>query len=218
MTMDGFLIVGGLSVLVLLLALWLGPLPIVARGFIRGAVGPTYVHRWSPPIAFGLAMGMLLACVGMFFLDARQTTEAALLCLLFLLACIDWQWRWLPIEWTLGIIALGLIQGVANGDIVRVLMQMIVPSLALLALRQITYWVTGKEALGLGDIWLLAGLGAFLPVFGSFLLVGFAAFTGLIEVVIRNVWHRKGSLATGVSYGTHLCIVFLIFRIFPQIL
>ncbi|WP_341367783.1 prepilin peptidase [Yoonia sp. BS5-3] len=204
----------GLPLMVMIAAFWFGPLPIVIRGFLRGFAGPHHVHRWFIPGQIGFACGALAAAV----LWYDQALAIALFALLFLLAAIDWQWRWLPIEWTLGIAALALLNGFLTGEITITLMQMLVPSAALLIFRQLMSWALGKEALGLGDIWLLLGLGGFLPVFETFLLVGLAAILGLFEVVIRRYLSSSKRNLTGVSYGTHLCIVFAVFQYFPQIL
>lgn len=210
--------VGVLPVVVLLIALWFGPLPIVIRGFIRGIVGPRHVHRWFRPVSLGFAFGGILAAASTAFFMPDQTLTAVLLVLLFLLASIDLQWRWLPIEWTLAVAALAVIHGITSGEMASVLTQMLVPALTLAIFRLLMSWTLGKEALGLGDIWLLFGLGGFLQVFETFLLVGMAALLGLVEVLVRRAISDDQRESTGVSFGTHLCIVFLIFLIFTQIL
>lgn len=202
---------------VLLIALWFGPLPIVVRGFIRGTVGPRYVHRWFRPVGLGFASGVIAAAVGVAVLMPDQVHSVGLLVLLFLLASIDWQWRWLPIEWTLGVAALAVIHGMTSGELTSVLTQMLVPALTLAVFRLLISWMLGKEALGMGDVWLLFGLGGFLQVFETFLLVGLAALFGLVEVLIRRSISADQRESTGVSYGTHLCIVFVFFRFFHQI-
>lgn len=207
-----------LPIVVLIIALWFGPLPIVVRGFIRGTVGPSYVHRWFRPVGLGLAAGAILSSVSVAFLMPDQTSGVVLMAMIFLLASIDWQWRWLPIEWTLGVAALAILQGITSGETVLVLTQMLIPCLTLVAFGALMSRALGKQALGQGDIWLLFGLGGFLPVFETFLLVGLAAALGLAEVLVRRVVSDVQRKPAGVSYGTHLCIVFLIFQIFPQII
>jgi prepilin signal peptidase PulO-like enzyme (type II secretory pathway) len=209
------LITGGLSLLVLCIALFLGPLPFVVRGYLRAGFGPTTARRWTRPTTLGFGIGLISAVVAITMIDARFALGAALLCLLFVLASIDWQWRWLPIEWTLGVIALGVIFGFQSGHPLQVLVQMVVPALALLIMRQTVLWVVKKEAMGLGDIWLVLGLGAFLTMSQSFFLIGFSALSGLGEVALRRVWSGASTQNKVVSYGTHLCIIFVIIRNFP---
>lgn len=216
--MGAFLFDGVGPLVVLVFALSFGPLPIVARGLIRGFADQYYVHGWYGSVCVGLATGMLSAAAFMAFKDPNLTLNLVLLCLLFLLSCIDWQWRWLPIEWTLSVIVLGLMHAVTNGDVLQGILQILVPCLALLAMRQVMFWMLGKETLGLGDIWLIAGLGAFLPVFDSFLLIGLAAVSGLLEETIRARVTTNKRKSTGVSYGTHLCVVFVILQNLPQII
>lgn len=206
-----------LPIAVLAVALVMGPLPIMVRSYIRGTAGPSYVQLWYRPATLGLGFGMLATVVGFGTLNPNLTLSAALLCFLFLLASIDWQWRWLPIEWTLGVIALGLFFGFQSNDFFRVLVQMAVPALVLLLVRQIVFWALKKEAMGLGDVWLIAGLGAFLAPFDSFLLIGFAAVSGLAEIALRMLVQGKGVAQSGVSYGTHMCIVFVVIRNFASL-
>lgn len=217
MILSEFVFVAVLPVAVLMLSLTFGPLPLVVRGLIRGTLGPHYVHLWYRSASVGVATGMVLAAVMMSVLDGGQTLHLVLLCLLFLLATIDWQWRWLPIEWTLGVIGLGLIHAGLSGNVLQVLLQIVVPCLTILAMRQVLLIALKKEALGLGDIWLIAGLGAFLPIFESYLMIGMAALSGLGEVLLRKLFSTERQKTTSVSYGTHLCAVFLILRSFTQI-
>ena len=200
-------------VIIIGVALIFGPLPLVVRGLIRGASGPQITRRWYRPITLGLGIGMVAGVAAMGLISVDLGVNAAVLCVIFLLAAIDWMWRWLPIEWTLALIALGILAALIGGDLWVVLVQIAVPALALLAARQMMLWATKKEALGLGDVWLIAGIGAFLAPFQSFLVVGFAALSGLAEVGLRR-W-RAGAVAKihAVAYGTHLCIIFVMARI-----
>ncbi|MEO1639576.1 MAG: prepilin peptidase [Pseudomonadota bacterium] len=204
----------GLLWLVLAVALLTGPLALTVRGWLRVGLSPADVRRWYRPVTVGLVAGMLLAVGLITLLNAALTLGLCLLCLLFLLASIDWQWRWLPLEWSFAIIALGLIFAVQSGDPLRVLLQMAAPALLLLALRQTFLTFRGTEALGLGDIWLVAGLGAFLTLTQSAFLLGIAALSGLLEVGVRRIFFQQPPLKRGVSYGTHLCIIFVIIRNF----
>lgn len=201
-----------LPLVVLIFALGIGPLPIVARGIVRGLSGPKAARRFYRPVTLGLGLGLAGTVALVAILDHKLTLGAALLCLLFLLGSIDWQWRWLPIEWTLAVIALAVIYAFQSSDPLQVVVQMLVPAGALLLARQTLLWSIKKEALGLGDIWLVAGLGAFLAPFESFLLIGFAAALGLLEIGVRRLIGQRDVVQLGVSYGTHLCIIFVILR------
>lgn len=202
---------------VLIVALILGPLPIVVRGYIRGLFSPIVVRQWYRPASLGLGIGLAASVAVVVTIDSNLALNTALLCLLFLLASIDWQWRWLPIEWTLAVIALGVVYALQAADPLQVFIRMAVPAFALLITRQIVLWAMKKEALGLGDIWLVAGLGAFLAPFESFLLIGFAALSGLLEIGVRKAIGQKSQVPVGVSYGTHLCIIFVVIRNFATL-
>lgn len=202
---------------VLIASLLTGPLQIVVRGVMRPQLGPHRTRRWHGPVSAGIAGGMVVAVIATGFSDPAIALGAAVLCLLLLLAVIDWQWRWLPLEWTAGLIALALIFGWQGQMLPMVLAQMAVPAVTLLIIRQVMLWVLQKEAMGLGDIWLIAGLGGFLALHQSFLLIGLAALSGLAELLIRQVFQGKTARQRAVSYGTHLCLIFVIMRNFTPI-
>ena len=204
--------IAGLAVCVLAAALFFGPLPIAVRGLLRGPIGVAAMRRWTPSVYIGAICGMLGATAFVALVRPELTIGTALLSLLFLLAVIDWQWRWLPIEWTVAVIALGMLFALQSDAPAMIILQMLVPAAALLIARQTLLWMLKKEALGLGDIWLVAGLGAFLEPFQSFLLIGFAAFSGLLEVSLRRWFMKNGPKRHGVAYGTHLCIIFIIMQ------
>lgn len=214
---DSIVFTALLPIAILIGALFFGPLPIVSRGLIRATAGPHHVHRWFQPATLGLSAGMVLAAFLTIAIDPAQTRQLVLISLLLLLALIDWQWRWLPIEWTLAVIALGILDAVIAGSLAQTTLQMLVPSLSILAIRQTLQWLLGRPPLGLGDIWLIAGLGAFLPVTLSFLMIGMAAFSGLAELGLRRLLSADRQKNTAVSYGTHLCGVFVVLQSFPQI-
>lgn len=198
---------------VLALALGFGPGQLVGRIYLRLLGGARFARRWARPVARGGAGGMVLATL----FAGQSGGLVALLCLLFLLASMDWRWRWLPVEWTGAIIVLAaasILTGAAPWDGV---LRMAVPALTLLALRQGYLFFRGVEAMGLGDVWLMVGLGGYLSLVQSFLLVGIAAALGLMEVAIRRYWQPDATQRNGVAYGTHLCVVFICFMIFAEL-
>lgn len=203
-----------LPALVLLAALVLGPLPLAVRGVLRPVLGPNQTRKWFRHTSFGVGTGMVAAVVFTGVTQPDLALGTAVLCLLALLAVIDWQWRWLPIEWTLGVIALALVFAIQSDDSLQVLLHMAIPALTLLACRQTLLGALKKEAMGLGDIWLIAGLGGFLALFQSFVLVGLAALSGLLELGARRVLRGQSMRERAVSYGTHLCLIFVIMRNF----
>lgn len=206
-----------LALAVLAAAIAMGPLPIVVRGVLRPLIGPEPTRRRFRSVTLGIGTGMVAAVAVMGWIETELAISAALLCLLVLLALIDWQWRWLPIEWTVAVIALGLVDALQSDDPTAVVPAMLVPTVLLLLMRQTLLLILKKEALGLGDIWLVAGLGAFLYLFQTFLLLGFAALSGLAEVMIRRRLGVAGGAERGVSFGTHICLIFVIMRNFPTI-
>lgn len=199
-----------LPVVVVTAALMMGPTHMVMRAVLHRWAGPADARRWYRPATCGLISGAVAAVAITTLRAPDQTIDIALLSLLVLLAAIDWRWRWLPLEWTLAVIALALVRGAQDGLIIQVIIQMALPGLTLLVLRQVLFWRSGQEPLGLGDVWLVAGLGGFLMPFESFAMIGFAAFSGLVALLLRRVLGVAARKSFGVSYGTHLCGVFAV--------
>ncbi|MFQ1699182.1 prepilin peptidase [Loktanella agnita] len=210
MTWGVGMLTGVVPVIVVGLALIMGPTQMVARTVLRGLAGPVTARRWYRAATCGVIIGVIAALAVCFVMARAQVIDIALLSLLVLLGAIDWRWRWLPLEWTVAVIALALMGGMQTGTIGEVAIGMIIPGLSLLIMRQLLFWRSGQEPLGLGDVWLVTGLGGFLTPFASFAMIGFAALSGLIEVVLRRVFGSKHGQRFGVSYGTHLCAVFAI--------
>ena len=206
-----------LPVTVTLAALAFGPTAILARAYLRWIFGIPPARKWGKPAACGIVAGSAAAFLVIAVAAPHMLIDAAVLSLVFMLASIDWRWRWLPIEWTLGLIALAVLSAIQDGTLPTVFLHMAVPSITVLLVRQVVLWRSAQEALGLGDVWLLAGLGGFLAPFESFLLVGCAAITGLVDAGLQRLLWPGVPKTFGVSYGTHLCIVFLILGHFGQI-
>lgn len=74
-------------------------------------------------------------------------------------------------------------------------------------LRTGYFWLRGREGLGLGDVKLMIGLGAFAGPFDLPLLILLGAVTGLVIAVIRSMRDPSALQADGaIPFGTALCV------------
>jgi len=64
----------------------------------------------------------------------------------------------------------------------------------------------GREAMGLGDVHLLGGVGAILGWFDPILIFFIAPFSGLIFVLFSSVLEKIGKTQREIPYGPHLAV------------
>jgi len=189
-----------------------GPLLLLVRAVLRLMLPVATVRRWQVPVCTGLGAGIILATVvsGAIF-GGSVAAQVAVLSLLVLMASLDLAWRWLPFEWTLPLLALGLIWAVIAGDLPDALIGLAVGGGVLLALHLFFHYARGVRALGIGDIWLTAGLGTLCGMPDIAYILSLAALTGLATAWIARflpIMPRKQRF--GVAYGTHLCVLYVV--------
>lgn len=68
----------------------------------------------------------------------------------------------------------------------------------------------GKEAMGLGDVHLLAGVGAVVGWWDPILIFFIAPFSGLLWVAISTLLEKMGKQFKEIPYGPHLAVATLI--------
>ena len=73
--------------------------------------------------------------------------------------------------------------------------------------------ISGREALGLGDVKLVASMAWFLGLEGTLLACGLACCTGTIEALCRSGLKMKKELA----FGTHLCSAWVIWMLLDSL-
>jgi len=179
---------------------------VSTRGRCRhcGAAIPP-VTLYSEIAATGAAVLAVLAGGG----PADIWLSAVFLWLLLALTLCDLQWYRLPdlLTGTLFLTALGI--AARGGGLDQALIGAGLGSGAFLALRLGYYAIRGREGLGLGDVKLMAGLGAFagpldLPLLVLIAALGALAGAGLDHMVDRR--RRGTSLAIRkLPFGAALC-------------
>lgn len=201
-----------LSLAALLIAFLAGPTLLMARGVLRARFGPDIARARAPGLAIGIGAGALsaTALIGA-TLGGPAAVITAFLTLLVMLAAMDMAWRWLPLEWTLALGALGFGAAVLSGDLTPAALGAALGGGVLLTLRQTFLILRKVEALGIGDIWLAAALGAFIGPIHIIWLLGAAACFGLVIHFSSRTPSRQ---RLGVAFGAHLCVCAPIFVAF----
>lgn len=193
-------------------AVGLGPLRLVVRAGLRIWGGKGAVTRWQRATTLGLGTGLVAApaLVGA-TLGGDAAVISAVLGLAFMLLALDLAWRWLPFEWTLPLLALGLFAGFL-GDQAQSTVAGAAFGAGFLWALQTSFRLWRKvEALGTGDIWLAAGLGCFVGPATIAWVLALAALSALtIEIFRKTAGKSPDRHRWGVAYGSHMIAVFLI--------
>jgi prepilin signal peptidase PulO-like enzyme (type II secretory pathway) len=149
-------------------------------------------------------------------LGGEAAVAAAVLGLAFLLFVQDLAWRWLPLEWSLPLLVLGLIAGILGERGGDALAGAALGAGLLWALQAVFRIWRGVEALGTGDIWLAAAIGSFCGPAAVALTLGLAALSGLAFASLQlSIAKAPGHNRWGVAYGSHLIAVFILFHSAP---
>ncbi|MEO0701798.1 MAG: prepilin peptidase [Pseudomonadota bacterium] len=205
-----------LALVTLAVALWAGPVTLAMRGVLRAIGGVAAVRSYTPATIPAVSFGALgaVALAGLAF-GGQAAVLASLLALLLLMVAMDLAWRWLPLEWTLAALALGLVSAVVAGDPLWAGLGALMGGGVLYMLRLAFRLTRGIEAMGLGDIWLAAALGAFVgPVLIGWLLGAAAGLGLLVHSAMRRRARPPAKTRYGVAYGAHLAILAPLFLTF----
>ena len=185
---------------------WYDNVPVLSYLALRGrcrSCGARISPRY--PLVELASGGLVLVAVARFGLTVTGVFAAVLLLLLLPLALIDLEHHLLPDVLTLPGLALGLAGG-ALGALVPLwdsvggaLLGAAIPYLVIVAYRLLR----GVEGMGLGDVKLLAMIGAFLGWQGALLTLCLGAAAGA-SAGLALIVVRRGRLDTELPFGTFL--------------
>jgi len=187
---------------------WFDNVPLLSFLLLRGRcracrarISPRYpaVELTSGALAAGVAARFGVTLIG---------AEALVLVMLLLpLAAIDLEHHLLPDALTLPGIALGLAGSLAGGitpigdALIGAVVGAVLPCVVLVVYR----WLRGVEGMGLGDVKLLAMIGAFLGWRGMLLSLGIGSTLGA-SVGIALMLAGRGRRDTELPFGTFLAV------------
>lgn len=186
---------------------WFDNVPLLSFLALRGRCrrcGGRISLRY--PLVELATAGVLVAVAARFGVNWRGTAAALLVLLLVPLAVIDLEHH-LLLDWlTLPGIVIGLALSLVGGTVpprdaaLGALLGAALPYAVLVTYRAIR----GVEGMGLGDVKLLAMIGAFLGWRGVLLTLGLGATAGA-AVGVGLIVARRGSRDTELPFGTFLC-------------
>ncbi len=185
---------------------WVDNVPILSYLALRGrcrACGARISLRY--PLVEATCGALVLLAVARFGLSATGVFAAVFLLMLLPLALIDLEHHILPDVLTLPGLALGLASGVAGAlvpawdSVAGAILGAAIPYLVIVAYRVLR----GVEGMGLGDVKLLAMIGAFLGWRGALLTLCLGAAAGA-SVGLVLILVRRGRLDTELPFGTFL--------------
>lgn len=177
---------------------------VLLRGRCRRCAAPI-----SPryPVLEALVAVLFVACVTRFGFTAEALAAAVFCCLLVVLAGIDLEHFLLPDRITFP----GILVGWALQPWIRVasLLEAVVGALvgagALILLINIWYWLRDEESMGLGDVNMLAMIGAFLGWKGVASTLLFASLMGAL-VGIALILAGRMTLKARLPFGFFLAL------------
>jgi leader peptidase (prepilin peptidase)/N-methyltransferase len=136
-----------------------------------------------------------------FGIGASALVHFALLAALVAVALIDWRWMIIPDPISLGFLALGLALAPFTGPGLKEALIGAVGAGGLLLVVGVAWEkARGVQAMGGGDVKLMAAVGAFLGLGSALLVVFLGAFLGAVYGVLVL---RRGGQAK-VAFGTFL--------------
>lgn len=137
------------------------------------------------PIQFAISAGVVALATSMAVSGAETICFIAALSVL---ALTDLKLRILPNELTYGLVVAGVIFAVAGPrDPALAIAGAGIAAAALWSLRAAWMWAKGQEALGLGDVKMLAGIGAFIGPYALPEVVFWAAIAGIAMALVMSL-------------------------------
>jgi leader peptidase (prepilin peptidase)/N-methyltransferase len=163
--------------------------------------------RISPryPLIEGATGGLFAGCMLRFGFTREAIAAAVLAALLVALAAIDFDHFLLPDKLTLPGIGLGLAAQwlVPSGSLIAGVRGALIGAGLLLAIAGAWELLRGVEGMGLGDVKMLAMIGAFLGAGGVVVTLVFGTFAGSV-VGLALVARRGGDLQAQLPFGVFL--------------
>jgi leader peptidase (prepilin peptidase)/N-methyltransferase len=177
---------------------------LLLRGRCRACRAPI---GWRYPLVEAATAGLWVACAERYGLSLAAAAAALFCCLMVALALIDLEHFILPDLLTLPGIAAGLAlqPWLPWGGLWPAVAGALLGAAVLLALWGGWYLLRGEEGMGLGDVKMLAMIGAFLGWKGTLVTLFFASLTGAVTGLALIVRGGAG-LRSKLPFGFFLAI------------
>jgi leader peptidase (prepilin peptidase) / N-methyltransferase len=163
---------------------------------------------WRYPLVEAVTALLFVACLERFGLSLAALAAALFCCLMLALALIDLEHQLLPDRLTLPGIAAGLALQPwlpwAGGPW-RAMAAALLGAGVLLAIRGAWYLLRREEAMGLGDVKMIALIGSFLGWKGMLVALFFASLAGSLTG-LALMWRGGAGLRTRLPFGSFLAL------------
>jgi leader peptidase (prepilin peptidase)/N-methyltransferase len=176
---------------------------LVLRGRCRSCGAPI---SWRYPAIEALSGLLFLASFLRFGFHLATAAAALFCCLMIILAGIDVEHMLLPDRITLPGIAVGLLLQLAvplAGGLLGGVLGAVLGGGILLAISAVWYFLRGEEGMGLGDVKMLAMVGAFLGWKGVIVTLFASTLTGAI-VGLAVARKSQAGMKTKLPFGAFL--------------
>ncbi len=203
---------------------WFDNIPLLSYGVLGGRCRHCRARIPLRYPAVELVTGLLFAWCAYSF---GVTPEAVKFCIfsaiIVTLVASDIEERILPDEFTLGGIAMGfllawlvpmnvalaglIVPGVENRHVLSLIeaaLGAFVSGGSILAVAKVYEWVRHKEGMGLGDVKMVAMIGAFLGLQGSLLTLIIGSLVGGVGGLLYIVFTRKDASTYQLPFGAFL--------------
>lgn len=177
---------------------------LLLRGRCRRCSGP--IH-WRYPMIEALTGLLFVLCLGSFGPTTDAVVAAVFCSLMVALAGIDRDHFLLPDKITLpGILAgLALQPWFQGPTFLEAILGVLVGAGLLILLVNFWYWLRGEEGMGLGDVNMLAMIGAFLGWQGVLVTLVLATLTGAVAGLAMMLGGR-GGMRSKLPFGVFLAL------------
>lgn len=187
-------------------------IPIISWLILRGKAvccgARIKIHYFLIELACASLTAYLFAQFGLSF---EFLSTWILSCLLLVLLVTDWQTMRLPDVLTLPGALLGLIFAAAGvrTDLIDALLGIGVGAGGFLGIALLYRATRGQEGMGMGDVKLMAMVGAFLGWHATLLVVVLGSILGLVAGIVFIVFSGGGA-KTKIPFGSFLCVAALL--------
>lgn len=193
-------------------------IPLVSYLLLRGrcrACGAPISPRY--PLVEGLTAALFVACIVAFGPTLEAVAAAVFCALLVVLAAIDVEHFLLPDRLTLPgiLLGLGLQLWMPQTTLLDALLGVLVGAGFLILLINTWFWLRDEESMGLGDVNMLAMVGAFLGWRGVASTLLFASLAGAL-VGLALVASRRLTLKGRLPFGLFLAVGALLSLFFGE--
>lgn len=190
---------------------WHDNVPVLSylwlRGRCRDCRAPISLRY---PIVELITLGVFLLHYAVFGWDVLLVPRLIFSCALIVLFAIDLEHQLLPDLITLPGIVLGLLLSLAFPPGLRSsILGMLVGGGVLFAIGEVWSRLRHVEAMGFGDVKMLAMIGAFLGLKLTVVTLILASYLGGLAGIVLIV-SRRGSLMSKVPFGTFLAVAALV--------